>query len=158
MAYKKKNTPKVEIEEKKLTPQELIQVGNFATRVGSVLATLDAEKVQTEKEFDDYTYKYNNQIVALNEKINLITSDPVKYFRILDTQAGSGLLGGATTNIKAGVGVPANLDNSSFIVDSLKKIVTSLDDIYKNGRGIGDMIYEEIRDRKYPRRGFDPHY
>lgn len=159
MAYKKKNTPKVEPKGKtELTPQELIQVGNFATRVGNVLAGLEAEKTANLKTLDNATYVFNTKREALDEKINLVTSDPVKYFRILDTQLGFGLLGADITNTKGSVGAPANLDNFNLSADVMKQMISKLDGIYNNSSRISDMIYDETRYSKQDRRYFDPRY
>lgn len=146
MAYKKKIKRAEAKEEAKLTTAELIEVGAFSQRLGMVLAGLENEKKQAAQVREDAEFVYTIKTADLDAKIALITENPVKYFRILDTQ--SGLLGGsAASKSKAAVGVSKPLteanvtDNGNLTLEKLNKILAEVDSVYRQGRDIGNMIY-----------------
>lgn len=140
-----------EKEEKKLTSGELVQVGQFAVRVGQILAGLEAEKKLADLVLDTAEQAHKEQVTAVNTKIELITSDPVKYFKILDTQGDATYshlkiatsTEGSLENAKSTV-TNSNVDNRNLTVEKLNGILNRVNDVYSQGRDIGDMIYRGI--------------
>lgn len=132
------------IKEEKLTTAELIYIGQFTTRVATTISALEQEIVIERKKLEVATEVFTQKNQVLNDKIDLITSDPVKYFKIVDAQT-----------IFSTAASPTNTDNSNLTVDILRKMESRLGDIYSNSKGIGNMLYDEIgvrrRDRPFGR-------
>lgn len=160
MTYKKRTAikePNLKVE-KKLTTAELIYIGQFTTRVATTISALENEKKTQLEILEKAENIYGKKTEELDAKIELITSDPVKYFRILDAQivgaaVGTfGMLGVSEVHGKA-----TAIDNGNLTKEKLDSILNRVNDIYSQGTSIGNMIYDGRRKDFEPLR-FKNHF
>lgn len=152
MAITKKTATPKEAPRKKFTTKELIEVGKFSTRLGMVLYALDSEKEVSINKYRIAQELHNQEWQALNAKIDLIQSDPIKYFKILDTQGDSTFANCKTASPVTSAKDTATADTSAPLNSAnLDSILSRVNDVYSQGQGIGDMIYRH-NERPYEKR------